>query len=49
MLFGSDYPPIAPDRLLASSEKPPIRDEVRPEGAQGQRGPTASPRWRPVT
>jgi uncharacterized protein len=31
MLFGSDYPLIAPDRWLADFEKLPIRDEVRPK------------------
>jgi uncharacterized protein len=30
MLFGSDYPLIAPDRWLSDFEKLPIRDEVRP-------------------
>jgi hypothetical protein len=30
MLFGSDYPLIAPDRWLADFEKIAIRDEVRP-------------------
>jgi uncharacterized protein len=30
MLFGSDFPLIAPDRWLADFEKLPIRDEVRP-------------------
>jgi hypothetical protein len=30
MLFGSDYPLLAPDRWLADFEKIPIRDEVRP-------------------
>lgn len=30
MLFGSDYPLIAPDRWLADFEKTAIRDEVRP-------------------
>ncbi len=30
VLFGSDYPLIAPDRWLADFEKIPIRDEVRP-------------------
>jgi uncharacterized protein len=30
MLFGSDFPLIAPDRWLADFEKLPIKDEVRP-------------------
>jgi predicted TIM-barrel fold metal-dependent hydrolase len=30
VLFGSDYPMIAPDRWLADFEKIDIRDEVRP-------------------
>lgn len=30
VLFGSDYPLIAPDRWLADFEKIAIRDEVRP-------------------
>ena len=30
MLFGSDFPLIAPDRWLADFEKLAIRDEVRP-------------------
>jgi uncharacterized protein len=30
VLFGSDYPLIAPDRWLADFQKLPIRDEVRP-------------------
>jgi predicted TIM-barrel fold metal-dependent hydrolase len=30
MLFGSDYPLIAPDRWMADFEKAPFRDEVRP-------------------
>jgi hypothetical protein len=30
VLFGSDYPLIAPDRWLADFEKVAIRDEVRP-------------------
>ncbi len=30
MLFGSDFPLIAPDRWLSDFEKIPIRDEVRP-------------------
>jgi uncharacterized protein len=30
MLFGSDFPLIAPDRWLSDFEKLPIRDEVRP-------------------
>jgi predicted TIM-barrel fold metal-dependent hydrolase len=30
VLFGSDYPLIAPDRWLADFEKTAIRDEVRP-------------------
>ena len=37
MLFGSDYPLITPDRWLADFEKLPIRDEVRPLRAQGER------------
>jgi uncharacterized protein len=30
MLFGSDFPLIAPDRWLADFERLPIKDEVRP-------------------
>lgn len=30
MLFGSDWPAIAPDRWLADFENAPFRDEVRP-------------------
>jgi predicted TIM-barrel fold metal-dependent hydrolase len=30
VLFGSDYPMIAPDRWLADFEAAPFRDEVRP-------------------
>jgi hypothetical protein len=30
VLFGSDYPVIAPDRWLADFEKLEIKDEVRP-------------------
>ena len=30
MLFGSDFPLIAPDRWLADFEKLPIKDDVRP-------------------
>jgi uncharacterized protein len=30
MLFGSDYPLIAPDRWIADFEKAPFKDEVRP-------------------
>jgi len=30
VLFGSDYPLLAPDRWLADFEKIAIRDEVRP-------------------
>ncbi len=30
VLFGSDYPLIAPDRWLADFEKIAIREEVRP-------------------
>ncbi len=30
MLFGSDFPLIAPDRWLSDFEKLPIKDEVRP-------------------
>jgi uncharacterized protein len=30
VLFGSDYPLLAPDRWLADLEKISIRDEVRP-------------------
>ena len=30
MLFGSDFPLIAPDRWLADFEQLPIKDEVRP-------------------
>ena len=30
VLFGSDYPMLAPDRWLADFEKIGIRDEVRP-------------------
>lgn len=30
VLFGSDYPLIAPDRWLADFQKLPMRDEVRP-------------------
>ena len=30
VLFGSDYPLLAPDRWLAEFEKLPIKDEVRP-------------------
>jgi uncharacterized protein len=30
MLFGSDFPLIAPDRWLSDFEKIPIKDEVRP-------------------
>lgn len=30
VLFGSDYPLLAPDRWLADFEKLPIKDEVRP-------------------
>ncbi len=37
MLFGSDFPLLTPDRWIADFEKLPIRDEVRPAGAEGQR------------
>ena len=30
VLFGSDYPLLAPDRWMADFEKLPIKDEVRP-------------------
>jgi predicted TIM-barrel fold metal-dependent hydrolase len=30
VLFGSDYPLIAPDRWLADFEKIAIKDEARP-------------------
>ena len=30
ILFGSDYPLITPDRLMADFQKIGIRDEVRP-------------------
>jgi predicted TIM-barrel fold metal-dependent hydrolase len=30
VLFGSDYPLLAPDRWMADFEKAPFKDEVRP-------------------
>ena len=30
MLFGSDWPMIAPERWLDAFDKAPFRDEVRP-------------------
>ena len=47
VLFGSDYPMIAPDRWLADFETAPFRDEVRPlvlkENAARLLGLAASP------
>ena len=38
VLFGSDYPWITPDRWLADFGKIDIRDDVRPLGAESERG-----------